>query len=161
LDIIRTRALGHSPLWSVNVPEKPPVQLTAKGLEKLKEELRYLTQERRQELSDYMGAALADGDIRESAALDVIRYLLDKGGFVAKPDGTFAVEFTKIKQAVRDLDRDLLTLEATGDYAGAKKMLTELAVLRPEVKSAIEKLADIPTDIEPNFVTAEKLAPAK
>ena len=89
-----------------------------------------------------------------------MNYLLDKGGFVAKPDGTFAVDFSKIKQAVRDLDHDLLTLEATGDYAGTKKMLTELAGIRPEVQRAIDKLTDIPTDIEPNFVTADKLAPA-
>ena len=88
-----------------------------------------------------------------------MNYLLDKGGFVAQPDGTFAVDFSKIKQAVRDLDHDLLTLEATGDYAAAKKMLTDLAVLRPEVQRAISKLDDIPTDIEPIFVTAEKLAP--
>ena len=32
-----------------------------------------------------------------------LNYLLDKGGFVAKADGTFAVDFTKIKGAVRDL----------------------------------------------------------
>jgi hypothetical protein len=89
-----------------------------------------------------------------------MNYLLDKGGFVVQPDGTFAVDFSKIKQAVRDLDHDLLTLEATGDYAGAKKMLTELAVLRPETQRALDKLGDIPTDIEPKFVTAEKLAPA-
>jgi hypothetical protein len=89
-----------------------------------------------------------------------MNYLLDKGGFAVQPDGTFAVDFSKIKQAVRDLDHDLLTLEATGDYAGAKKMLTELAVLRPETQRALDKLGDIPTDIEPKFVTAEKLAPA-
>ncbi|MCI0350799.1 MAG: hypothetical protein L0Z53_15345 [Acidobacteriales bacterium] len=90
-----------------------------------------------------------------------MNYLLDKGAFTAAPDGTFAVDFAKVKQAVRDLDHDLLTLEATGDYAGAKKMLTVLAVLRPEVKRAIDKLVDVPTDIEPNFVTADKLAPVK
>jgi hypothetical protein len=90
-----------------------------------------------------------------------MNYLVDKGGFIAKPDGTFAVDFSKIKQAVRDLDRDLLTLEATGDYAAAKKMLSDLAVLRPEVKRAIDGLAAIPTDIEPIFVTAQKLAPSK
>jgi hypothetical protein len=89
-----------------------------------------------------------------------VNYLMDKGAFVAHQDGTFTVDLSKVKQAVRDLDHDLLTLEAAGDYAGAKKMLTELAVLRPEVQKAIEKLADIPTDIEPSFVTAEKLAPA-
>ena len=47
-------------------------------------------------------------------------YLREKGAFVANPDGTFAVDFPKIKPAVRDLDRDLLTIEATGDYAGCE-----------------------------------------
>src|SRR6266853_1612610 len=84
-------------------------------------------------------------------------YLLDKGGFVARPDGTFAVDFEKIKGAVRDLDHDLLTVEATGDYAAAKRMLDDLAVLRPPVQKALAGLTDIPTDIEPIFVTAEEL----
>jgi peptidase M49-like protein len=88
-----------------------------------------------------------------------MNYLLDKGAFTSAADGTFAVDLAKVKQAVRDLDHDLLTLEATGDYAGAKKMLTELAVMRPEVQRAIDKLTQIPTDIEPRFVTADKLAP--
>jgi hypothetical protein len=86
-------------------------------------------------------------------------YLLDKGAFTVGPDGTFAVDFSKMDAAVRDLAHDLLTLEATGDYAGAKKMLEELAVLRPPVAEAMEKLADIPTDIEPIFVTANEVAP--
>ncbi len=52
-----------------------------------------------------------------------LNYLMDKGAFVTRPDGTFAVDYTKIKDAVRDLTHDLLTVEAEGDYAGAKKML--------------------------------------
>jgi hypothetical protein len=78
-----------------------------------------------------------------------MNYLIDKGAFVAKPDGTFAVDHAKIKQGVRDLAHDLLTIEATGDYAAAKKMLETLGVLRPEVSAAIAKLKDIPTDINP------------
>ena len=76
-------------------------------------------------------------------------YLMDKGAFVARLDGTFAVDFAKIQPAVRDLVHDLLTIEATGDYAGAKKMLDELGVLRPVPQQALAKLTDIPTDIEP------------
>jgi transcription elongation factor GreA len=57
------------------VSERKPIQLTAKGLEKLKEELRYLKEEKRQELTEYMGAALADGDLRENAAYDEARML--------------------------------------------------------------------------------------
>ena len=88
-------------------------------------------------------------------------YLLDKGGFKANPDGTFAVDFSKIKQAVRDLDHDLLTMEAVGDYSGAKQMLDSLGVIRPQVKSALDRLTHIPTDIEPIFVTADEVAPAE
>ena len=51
---------------------------------------------------------------------------MDKGAFVANADGTFAVDFAKIKSAVRDLTHDLLTIEAHGDYAGAKAMLDTL-----------------------------------
>jgi len=88
-----------------------------------------------------------------------LNYLLDKGGFVANPDGTFAVNMDKIKDAVRDLDHEFLTIEATGDYAGAKKMLDTLGVIRPEVQKTIDKLQDIPTDIEPIFTTADEIAP--
>lgn len=86
-------------------------------------------------------------------------YLMDRGAFAANSNGTYAVNFGKIKSAVRDLDHDLLTLEATGDYAGAKKMLDELGVLRPELAAALGTLKDIPTDIEPNFATADSIAP--
>ena len=54
---------------------KEPIYLTPKGLDKIKEELRYLKEDKREELSNYMGAALADGDLRESAAYDEARML--------------------------------------------------------------------------------------
>lgn len=87
-------------------------------------------------------------------------YLMHKGGFAPHGDGTFSVDMTKIKDAVRDLDHDLLTLEAEGNYAGAKKMLDDVGVVRPILRRALDRLQDIPTDIEPIFVTADQLAPA-
>jgi len=88
-----------------------------------------------------------------------INYLLDKGAVVARPDGRFAIDFAKMKQAVRDLDHDFLTLEATGDYAGAKRLLDRMGATRPEMRRVLDKLADIPVDIEPLYVTAQQLAP--
>jgi hypothetical protein len=85
-------------------------------------------------------------------------YLVDHGGFIQQPDGTFAVNFSQIKNAVRDLTHDLLTVEAMGDYAGAEKMLS-LAVIRPNVAQQLAKLKNVPVDIEPQFVTADELAP--
>jgi len=86
-----------------------------------------------------------------------VNYLTDKGGLVARPDGRYEVNFDKIKQAVRDLDHDLLTLEATGDYNGAKRMLDQLGVVRPPMEKALAGLNGIPVDIEPVFVTAKEL----
>ena len=88
-----------------------------------------------------------------------VNYLMDKGGFITRPDGTFAVNYAKIKDAVRDLTHDLLTVEAEGNYQEAKKMLDTLGVVRPEIKQALDRLGDVPVDIEPIFVTAEKIAP--
>ena len=86
-------------------------------------------------------------------------YLMDKGAIVEEKDGTFSINMDRIKQAIADLDHDLLTVEALGDYAGAKKMLDELGVVRPVLRRALDKLQGIPTDIAPDFVTADELAP--
>jgi len=86
-------------------------------------------------------------------------FLMDKGAFVQNADGTFAVDMSKVKQAVADLDHELLTVEAEGNYTGARKMLDELGVIRPAVQKALDSLEGIPTDIAPIFVTADKLAP--
>ena len=52
---------------------KKPVQLTPQGFAKIKEELKHLVEVRRQQISDNMGTAIADGDLRESAAYDEAR----------------------------------------------------------------------------------------
>jgi len=85
-----------------------------------------------------------------------VNALLDKGGFVANTDGTFSVDFAKIKDAVKALDHDLLTLEATGDYAGAKRLL-DAATIRPVIQKALDALGDVPVDIAPVYVTANEL----
>ena len=86
-----------------------------------------------------------------------VNYLLDKGAFVSHGDGTFSVDFKKIKGAVVDLDREFLTIEATGDYARAKAMMDKYVIVRPEVRKALDKLKAVPNDIRPAFVTAESL----
>ncbi|MGK5072261.1 dipeptidyl-peptidase 3 family protein [Janthinobacterium sp. ZB1P44] len=86
-----------------------------------------------------------------------MNYILDKGGFVSLGDGKFGVDFGKIKQAVIDLDREFLTIEATGDYARAQAMMSKYVVIRPEVQVALDKMKAVPNDIRPEFVTARAL----
>ncbi len=85
-----------------------------------------------------------------------LNYLLDAGAFKVNPDGTFAVDDAKVAGAVEALTREIMTLQAEGSYAKAKDLIG-LGTVRPEVKKVLDKLADVPVDIEPDFVTAAGL----
>jgi hypothetical protein len=87
-----------------------------------------------------------------------LNYLLDQGGFEAKPDGTFAVNPGRIKEGVTTLTRDIMTIQAEGDYAKAKALGERLGVVRPPVQAALDRLKAVPVDIEPRFTTAAQLA---
>jgi len=86
-----------------------------------------------------------------------LNYLLDQGGFVAKPDGTFAVDQNKIKEGVIGLTHEIMTIQAEGSYEKAKALADRLGNIRPEVQRVLDRLASVPIDIEPKFTTAEQL----
>ncbi len=86
-----------------------------------------------------------------------LNYLLDAGAFKVAPDGTFSVDEAKMTQAVTALTHDIMTLQANGDYAKAKEMMTRLGVVRPQVQKVLDKLTAVPVDIEPKFTTADQL----
>ena len=86
-----------------------------------------------------------------------LNYFLDNGGVTVAADGTFAVDAARIRQNVTDLTRDLMTMQAVGDYAAAKQMMEKLAVVRPPVQAVLDRLKGVPVDIEPKFVTAAEL----
>jgi hypothetical protein len=86
-----------------------------------------------------------------------LNWLLDYGAFTVGKDGAFAVNPAKIRDGVKALTGEIMTLQAAGDYAKAKDMLSRLAVVRPEVKAVLDRLQGVPVDIEPNFTTAAKL----
>ena len=86
-----------------------------------------------------------------------LNYLLDQGGFVARPDGTFGVNPAKVKDGVMGLTREIMTIQAQGDAAKARALGERLGVVRPAVQKALDKLAGIPVDIEPRFPAATQL----
>jgi hypothetical protein len=87
-----------------------------------------------------------------------INFLLDHGALHTSAGGEFEIDYARIKDAFRDLDHALLTVEAQGDVAGANQLLLSGAI-RPEVQAALDRLTDLPTDIEPQLITAEAIAP--
>jgi hypothetical protein len=82
-----------------------------------------------------------------------VNWLLDHGGFVVGADGRFGVDFSKVKAGVEKLTTEIMTIQATGDYARAKALLDRMVIIRPEVKTMLGRLDDVPVDIAPKFTT--------
>ena len=79
-------------------------------------------------------------------------YLTDEGAIkFNQGNGTFSIDQAKIKDSVRKLTHDLLTIEAEGSYDNAKAILDKFAVIRPPMQQALDKLKNVPVDIEPIF----------
>ncbi|HEX8336460.1 MAG TPA: hypothetical protein VF621_07000 [Pyrinomonadaceae bacterium] len=82
-------------------------------------------------------------------------YLTDEGAIRYDPaTKTFAVVPSRIKEAVRKLTRELLTIEAEGSYDAAKAILAKYGVVRPEMQGALDRLKGVPVDIEPSYPLA-------
>ena len=83
-------------------------------------------------------------------------YLTDDGAIkFNEAKGTFSIDHAKIKEGVTRLTRELLTLEAEGSYDKAKALLDKYALIRPPMQQALDKLKDVPVDIEPIFPLAK------
>lgn len=86
-----------------------------------------------------------------------VNYLLDHGAIRIDKDGLFSLDLPKTKKAVAGLTHNIMTLQAHGDYAGVKQLFERMVVIRPQVQHVIDRLATVPVDIAPKFVTAAEL----
>ncbi len=83
-------------------------------------------------------------------------YFADEGAIkFDEPTGKFSIDNAKIREAVTKLTRELLTLEAEGNYAKAKALLEKYSLIRPPIKGALDRLKEVPVDIEPIFPLAK------
>jgi hypothetical protein len=76
---------------------------------------------------------------------------IDHGAVTVAADGRFAVVPSVMPDAVAALTHDLLTIEAEGNDAAAQELLARMGVVRPEVQRVLDRLDDVPVDIEPIF----------
>jgi hypothetical protein len=86
-----------------------------------------------------------------------VNWLLDRGAFVERRDGSFGVDASRVKAAVADLARRIMTIQAQGDREAARAWLARDGVVRPAVQRVLDRARGVPVDIAPRFVTAEEL----
>jgi hypothetical protein len=82
----------------------------------------------------------------------IYNFLLEKGGYVYN-DKTekVSVDFKKVYPALEQLATKLLTIQATGDYDGANKLINQYAVSSPSMEILRNKLNSLPVDIKPLY----------
>ena len=79
-------------------------------------------------------------------------YLKDKGAFAwDESKGRYVIDEAKIEAGVRDLLREELMLQATGDYAGTQAFFERWAHLDAQAEAAIAAMNAIPVDIRPIY----------
>ena len=81
-------------------------------------------------------------------------WFVEKGTVVPADGGRFRVETSKFRDAVKSLAAELLTIEATGDDARARKLLDGYGKMTPEMERVAQGLKDIPVDITPVYTAA-------
>ncbi|HVG22742.1 MAG TPA: peptidase [Thermoanaerobaculia bacterium] len=81
-------------------------------------------------------------------------WLREQNAIVPVGDGTFRVDFARMRPAMQSLATELLMIEATGDYARAQRLLAKYGVSTAEIESVTARLKDIPVDITPYFPAA-------
>ncbi|HUV35957.1 MAG TPA: peptidase [Patescibacteria group bacterium] len=86
-------------------------------------------------------------------------YFKEKGAYVQdQATGAWSVDPDRIRDAVKALSRDILMLQARGDYDGAKKFMEKYGTMGDDVKASLSKLEGIPVDIEPQFAIEKEYA---
>jgi len=79
---------------------------------------------------------------------------LRERGAIVPAGGKFTVDFAKMRDGVKALATELLTIEATGDYNRANALLAKYGHDTPEMDAVNRGLTDIPIDITPVFPAA-------
>lgn len=91
------------------------------------------------------GASSAHG----KANMVRFNYFKDAGAFTRDPSGHYRVDMVKMREAMNNLTRLLLTLQGNGDYEGVKKLIAEKGDISPQLAADLAQLenANIPVDI--------------
>src|SRR5579884_4084048 len=85
-------------------------------------------------------------------------YLAEQGAITHDAQsGRYAIDFTKMPQAIAALAKELLEIEATGDRNRAEQWFKKYDSMPSELKSALANVKDVPVDIDPVSAFTEQI----
>ncbi|HVF59719.1 MAG TPA: hypothetical protein VNJ70_07925 [Thermoanaerobaculia bacterium] len=103
----------------------------------------------------FRSARFGVGEAHGQGVTAQFNYLQEKGALTVDAQGRYRAVSEKFPAAVRDLLRDMLLLQATGDYAGTQRFLERYGKATPELLAAVGRLGDVPVDVRPVYAYEE------
>jgi hypothetical protein len=76
-------------------------------------------------------------------------FLSERGAITRQSDGRYAVDYSKMPDALAALTKELLEIEATGDRARAEAWFARYEKMPDHLRAALEASKDVPVDIDP------------
>jgi hypothetical protein len=74
---------------------------------------------------------------------------LSERGAIVSDHGLYAIDYTKIGDAIAAVTKELLEIEATGDRARAEAWFNKYDKMPADLHAALDRAKDIPVDIDP------------
>ena len=96
-------------------------------------------------------------EAHSQAELMEFNYLSQRGAIQRESFGRYSIDYARMPQALADLAKELLEIEATGDRDRAEKWFKKYGVMSPELQSSLKSAATVPVDIDPVFSFAERV----
>jgi len=82
-------------------------------------------------------------------------YYMERGAFYKDENGKLNFDELKLIEAIKDLAKELLMIEAQGDYEGGRKFVEKYRVMTPVMADYVSQLRHLPVDIRPSFPIAD------
>jgi hypothetical protein len=70
--------------------------------------------------------------------------------------GRYIIDYARISTALSQLAKELLEIEAAGDRSRAENWFKRYDIMPPDLKSALDKVSDVPVDVDPQFSFPER-----
>ena len=111
----------------------------------------------RQHYVSYLGSLyrtirFGTSEAHGKASLIAINWHTEKGGLVYDSGtGRWSVDFGRMPKSIRSLARELLEIEATGDYEGSVRLAEKYGKVGRDVRATLKRLEDLPIAIEPIY----------
>ena len=93
------------------------------------------------------GVAEAHGQ----AEMMEFNYLSERGAITRQSSGRYAIDYQRMPADIKDLAKELLEIEATGDRARGENWFKRYGTMPPELQASLKSAAGVPVDVDPVF----------